>query len=305
MEALHFLRPAWLLLLPLVAVLIVLLARVGDATRAWRRWVSPHLLDALWVQSKSQSRVRPLGLLGVILTLSIVALAGPAWQQQPAPFTQDTASLVILLKVTPSMLTRDVQPSRLARAKHKIHDILQQRAGAKTALVAYAGSAHLVMPLTRDPSVLETFAADLHPDLMPRPGDVLADALKLAAGQLEAAGEKGSILWIGDEIPSETLAENDVGSGASLVLLGVLGANEGDSGQDRLKRRAADLDARLVLVTSNQQDVEQVMQSIEKAFSGAAADEEGLRWRDDGYWLVIPIMVLALFWFRPGWVVRV
>jgi len=305
MEALHFLRPAWLLLLPLVAVLIVLLARVGDATRAWRRWVSPHLLDALWVQSKSQSRVRPLGLLGVILTLAIVALAGPAWQQQPAPFTQDTASLVLLLKVTPSMLTRDIQPSRLARAKHKIHDILQQRAGAKTALVAYAGSAHLVMPLTRDPSVLETFAADLHPDLMPRPGDVLADALRLATEQLVAAGEKGSILWIGDEIPSEALDENDIGSGASLILLGVVGANEGDSGQDRLKRRAADLGARLVLVTSNQQDVDQVMQSIEKAFSGAAADEEGLRWRDDGYWLVIPILVLALFWFRPGWVVRV
>ena len=56
-------------------------------------------------------------------------MAGPAWREQDSPFTEDAAALVIVLEVTPSMRTTDVQPSRLERAVQKIHDLLAARRG--------------------------------------------------------------------------------------------------------------------------------------------------------------------------------
>src|SRR5262249_62274616 len=98
--------------------------------------------------------------------LGVVALAGPTWEREPAPFAEDRAVLAIVLKVTPSMQSQDVQPTRLARATEKIRDLLAQRPGAKTALFAYAGSAHRVMPLTSDSGIIEAFAAELAPGVV-------------------------------------------------------------------------------------------------------------------------------------------
>ena len=69
------------------------------------------------------------------------------------------------------MLGEDVQPSRLARARHKLRDLLERRRGARTALVAYAGSAHVALPLTDDAELLESYLDALDPGLMPRPGN--------------------------------------------------------------------------------------------------------------------------------------
>ena len=61
----------------------------------------------------------------------------------------------------------DVAPTRLERAKQKISDLLAARAGARSGLIAYAGTAHLVMPLTDDRSVIVPFLAALATSLMP------------------------------------------------------------------------------------------------------------------------------------------
>src|SRR5262249_42773763 len=105
----------------------------------------------------------------------------------------------------PSMKTEDILPSRLTRATEKIHDLLQQRAGAKASLIAYAGTAHVVMPATQDGSIIDAFAQALDPKIMPSDGDVAADALKLADQTLAEAGG-GSILWITDSIAPEQTA---------------------------------------------------------------------------------------------------
>ena len=102
-----------------------------------------------------------------LIVLICLALAGPTWQREPAPFADDTAALVIVVEVTPTMLAQDVQPSRLERAALKIHDLLALRRGSVTALVAYAGSAHLVLPLTQDGDLITEFAAQLDPSIMP------------------------------------------------------------------------------------------------------------------------------------------
>src|SRR5262249_5426661 len=152
---------------------------------------------------EQDKRFTPLLLIAIGWAISVIAIAGPTWRREPAPFADDTAALAIVVKVTPSMTTEDIEPSRLARSVQKIHDLLTQRRGAKTALIAYAGSAHLVMPITSDGGIIDTFAQSLDPKIMPSDGDAAADALKLADQTLAGSG---SILWITDSVAPEQRA---------------------------------------------------------------------------------------------------
>ncbi|MGC6505232.1 MAG: vWA domain-containing protein, partial [Coraliomargaritaceae bacterium] len=96
------------------------------------------------------------------------------------------------------MLATDLPPTRLERARIKIAELLKERAAAPTGLIAYSGSAHLVLPLTRDDRLLQTMAASLHPDIMPTEGDDLAGAIRLAEAQFKKSGISGSILVLTD-----------------------------------------------------------------------------------------------------------
>src|SRR5262245_28557249 len=107
----HFLRPWWLLALLPAALLVWRIRRADDSRRAWRGVVAEHLLPHLLVGKDERARVRPVGLLAFGLLVAILAVAGPTWRREPAPFADDTAALVIVLKVTPSMLSEDVQPT--------------------------------------------------------------------------------------------------------------------------------------------------------------------------------------------------
>lgn len=309
----HFLRPGWLLLFPVVVLLWWSLVRAHDGERSWRAVMAPHLLDHLLVRHGRRSRgPKPETLLGLAWLLAVVALAGPAWQRQSSPFSQDQAALVIALKVTPEMLARDVPPSRLERSVQKIRDLLALRRGARTALVAYAGSAHLVMPLTTDPEILETFAVDLSPDIMPADGDAAADAVALANRLLEGADAVGSILLVADAVAEDQLeglrrARGD--GGVEVHVLAVAAGPEAEGALDGPPAPALDPDAMVAAaragggtlrtVTVDGADVRALSRAIATSLVRAPA-REGERWRDDGYLLVPLIAVLVLPLFRRG-----
>src|SRR5262249_62142463 len=94
---------------------------------------------------------------------------GRGWQQAASPFAQAARPGMFVLKVTPSMLGRDLAPTRLDRAREKMADLLKLREGVPTGLVAYAGSAHLVLPPTPDAAVIAAMAAALAPAGTPGP----------------------------------------------------------------------------------------------------------------------------------------
>ena len=90
------------------------------------------------------------GLVVGTLILVTVGLSGPAWQKLPQEVEQKQDTLIILLDLSLSMFANDVKPSRVERARQKIADILRARNEGVTALVAYAGDGHAVVPLTDD-----------------------------------------------------------------------------------------------------------------------------------------------------------
>ncbi|HXW53587.1 MAG TPA: VWA domain-containing protein, partial [Myxococcota bacterium] len=179
-EVLHFLRPLWLLLLPLV--IVAYFFRIDGLHSVWARVVEPHLLPHVLCSKNPRPKARfKTFFLPAVLFLLILSLAGPTMKKMPTDVSYNRAPLILCLEVSESMLLRDIEPSRLKRAIYKIEDLLRLYRGAQVALIAFAGDAHLVVPLTDDYNTLLSLAKSLSPDLMPIKGVNTGSALEMAA----------------------------------------------------------------------------------------------------------------------------
>lgn len=303
MDEFHFLRPFWLLLsLPALLVWYGLWRQQSRAA-SWMQVIDPHLLEHLVVGESARRRLRPIQLLLASWIVCTVALAGPAWRMEPSPFADDEAGLVVLLKVSGTMQASDVQPSRLERAKHKLRDLLELRQGASTGLIVYSGSAHLVMPLTRDDRIVSTMVEDLTPELMPVDGDSLVDALQLAGQLLEKSGVPGSALVIADNVsPTQAALLATAEIGLPVQFLSVQSLNAPVDGG--LQTAASNLSAPVVELTVDPSDVERLTRRAESNIKSVSATSEGTRWLDAGYYLLPLLAFLTLMWSRRGWMVR-
>jgi len=313
LQQFHFLRPLWLLLLIPAGFLMWSVYRRSDSLRAWRQVIAPHLLDHLLLrEGGKEGRWRPVYMLGVGWLIGILALAGPSWQMQPSPFSEDQAAMFVVIKVTPEMLAQDIQPSRLQRSILKIHDLLDLKKDVRTGLIAYAGSAHLVMPLTSDAGIINNFAAALEPAVMPMEGDEPAEAIALANQRLKNAAVPGSIVLITDAIDTSQLTAlekiRELG-GAEVHILAMAAGPEvipppGSPPAPALDinslRKAADaMGGSVNTVTADKGDVENLSAKVERSISSAPASE-GQQWQDSGYYLLWLLALVMLFFFRRG-----
>ena len=146
----QWLRPEWLLAVPAIVLLAVLLARDKLGPGSWKSVVDPELLPFVLSRIPGRGRDYRWWLLGLCGTTAAVALAGPVWQRIEQPVFRAEQALVLALDLSRSMDAQDVAPSRIARAKLKILDILERRKRWPTALVVYSVNAFTVYPLAHD-----------------------------------------------------------------------------------------------------------------------------------------------------------
>ena len=92
--------------------------------------------------------------------------------------------IMVLLDVSPSMQARDISPQRLQRAKLELLDLLPRLHGERLGLIAFSGTAGLIMPLSRDYNALRYYLNIAQPALFDTPGTALAAALELALRKL-------------------------------------------------------------------------------------------------------------------------
>jgi Ca-activated chloride channel family protein len=320
----HFLRPLWLLLLPFAAFLPLLWRRSRDLQRRLRGNIAEHLLPHLLITPRDQQWLRPVHLVCALLILGAVAAAGPTWEQDRPDFLENRAPLIIAIDLSPSMDANDVQPSRLEAAKHKLHDLIQRRAGARNALIAYAGSAHLVLPPTDDPALLDTFIQALGTGLIGKPGKNVGAVIDQAKRLLAAEKTPGTLLLVTDGADTSALAglDKQLADSALQVLILAVGSEDGGiihdaNGQPRtdsngrpalgsfdqaaIKQLASTLDAPLGSLTLNNDDLDWVDLHAQQHFQSASDEQRELHWKDAGYWLCWPLLLLAFFSVRRGW----
>lgn len=303
----HLLRPLWCLLLPVVAALWWWRRRI-PADQLGGGHVAPHLADALRTDGNRRKRLSPVDTLALLACLLILAAAGPSWTRLPNPLVAHSAPLVVVLKVTSSMEATDVPPSRLERAKHKIQDLLKRRDGARTALVAYAGSVHQVVPLTDDPTLMAPYLEGLSTDVMPSGGgDAGADALALASDILDKAQQSdgsaaGSVLLVTDALPDAPSAGTSTPSPDSLNQLITLAVQpSGAPSLGDMTPGPLFADVQSVNLSTDDSDLDQIVASLDATYQQALNNDERLSWEDRGVWLAWPAALLALLGFRRGW----
>ena len=203
----HFIRPAWLVaIIPLILVLILLRFQ-NTRVSAWEEIIDPSLLSYL-LEKTDLRKQNLLAYLFFFWVVIVVALAGPAWQKIPQPVQEKDDALIIALDLTRSMLAEDVKPNRLTKAKRKIIDILRLRDEGETALVVYSGSAFSVSPLSDDNKTISAMVPSLSPDIMPSPGSSLKSAIEKSVQLFRDGGKlSGKIIVITDEIKDKAAAQ--------------------------------------------------------------------------------------------------
>ena len=109
----HFLRPLWLTAVIPAGLILYAMQRKQDRAHSYKQIIAPHLLSHLLVGADQNRRFSPIYLLALLWLTIIFALAGPTFQQELSPFAEENAAVMLVLKVTDSMLAEDIKPSRL------------------------------------------------------------------------------------------------------------------------------------------------------------------------------------------------
>ncbi|MCH6482518.1 VWA domain-containing protein [Pseudoxanthomonas sp. LH2527] len=314
LTALHFLRPHWLWALAALPVLAWAWRAQRQRRSAWRGHVDAHLLPHLLVTGGSGARAGVV-VAAMAYVLAVLALAGPSWRQADQPLWQTQRPLVVVLDLSSRITAADLPPSRLLQVRAKLAQVLQVRAGSPVALVAYADDAFTVTPLTEDTANIGLFLDELSPEIMPRDGQHADRGIAWAARLLaQADARRGDILILTDRADSAAVAAaaSARAQGYTVSSLG-LGTASGAAyrGSDGVIGRAA-LDAaslrglatagggRYHALTADDGDIAALgMRSSALATEGTTSSG-GKAWRDEGYWLLIPLMALALLGFRRG-----
>ncbi|MGZ7459090.1 tetratricopeptide repeat protein [Pseudomonas sp. Ma2-10] len=322
----YLFRPWWLLLLPLLGGLLWQLWHRQKRAGRWQMILPPAFHAALLSGGNGRDSKLPWVILGCAWVLTVLALLGPSWERVEQASQKPADPLVVILELTPQMLATDVPPNRLEQARRKLFDLLENRRDAQTAIVVYAGSAHTLVPLSDDLSTSLNLLNALKPSLMPETGHRadLAVAKALALLDQGALGE-GRILLIGSTLTEqerEGIRQALGGKSTQFLMLGI-GTAEGapitredgsflkdDKGailvphldEPSLKAFANGLDGRYRHARLDDADLRAL--GLLEGPHALRNDGQTLRldtWADQGYWLLLPLLLLAACAGRRGW----
>ena len=326
MTSFHFLRPWWLLaLLPLI-ILVYLWVRRTRQQSAWSAAISQPLLDVLLDSSVASTAKRLRAAMWLAALFAVLGLAGPAWEKLPQPVEKKSDALVIVMDLSLSMFAQDVTPSRIAKARQKIVDVLRMREEGSTGLVAYAGDGHAVVPITDDRHTIENLLSALSPVMMPVFGSRPATGLALARELFRNAGLfEGRILLITDGIKraSEVSDFRDAAFPISIIGVGTSGGAPipinrrgeptryltDDLGREirpgleesALIQAAQQSYGRYSTLTIGDRDLEIALSTaLPTEDASIEVDREFDIWADMGFWLCLPLALMMLASFQRG-----
>lgn len=322
----HFLRPWWLAALMPVVIFALLLWYQKHNARSWQQMVAPELLQ--YLLDGQTTRIKPWQLIALLLAwiISCIALAGPSWEKRPVAVEQNQQALVLLLDLSPSMMSEDVKPSRLVRARLKIADLLRLRKDGQTALLVYAGDVHVVTPLTDDTETINNIIPALHPNIMPAQGSNTEAAVERAIQLLKnAAITQGDLLLITDGVDEDAqyniaeimnrenqyrLSILGVGGETPTPIPSIKGGFVRDNKRNivttqlnvsELQSLAKQSRGRYRTLASTSSDIDYLMDlPAPKEEETQRVERDFDSWYDRGHWLALLLLPIILYCFRRG-----
>ncbi|MEZ1319380.1 VWA domain-containing protein [Pseudomonas fluorescens] len=322
----YWFRPWWLLLVPLLGWLLWQLWHRQKRAGRWQMILPPVFHAALLSGGNGRDSKLPWAALGVAWLLTILALLGPSWERVEQNSQKPADPLVVILELTPEMLATDVTPNRLEQARRKLFDLLQNRSDAQTAIIVYAGSAHTLVPLSDDLATSRNLLDALKPSLMPQAGHRadLAVTKALALLKQGALGD-GRILLVGsslNELEREGIQQALESKSTQFLMLGV-GTAEGSPITQEDGSFLKDDQGAILVPHLDEPSLKAFVNGLGGRYRHARLEDADLRglgllagprnlrddgqtlrldtWADQGYWLLLPLLLLAACAGRRGW----
>ena len=286
--------------------------------------MEPHLLELLLVEARGIRRTWIPWMLSLMLILVLTAMAGPVLEKRSVPVLKKNLAKVLVLDVSHSMLAEDLRPNRIERAKFKLRDLLNRIDEGETALIAYAGDAHVISPLTSDTHTITTLLPGLEPDIMPHRGSRPDRAMELAVKLLDGhSANPGEVIWLTDGIPENmipTVAQLLGRHRLSVIGVGtekgapIPGKNSGFLKNSKggivmsrldtshLQALAQQKGGTFQILRNDDQDLERVLNQpiLMNEYLEDETEKQGDIWREEGPWLLLIMLPLAALMFRRG-----
>ena len=323
----HWLHPWWLLLLPLLGWLLWQLWHRQKRAGRWQMILPPAFHAVLLSGGNGRESKSPWVVLGVAWLLAVLALLGPSWQRVEQSSQKPSDPLVVLLELTPEMLATDSPPSRLEQARRKLYDLLQARSDAQTAIIVYAGSAHTLVPLSDDLATSRNLLEALRPSIMPEPGHRADLAVEKALSLLKQGGlGQGRLLLVGSSLSKQERQgirlQLQSAQAPTLSILGI-GSREGTPVTQESGEFLKDDQGAILVPRLDSPTLKAFASEMGGRYRQARLDDKDLRnlalldgpqtlrddgqrlqldtWADQGYWLLLPLLLLAACAGRRGW----
>jgi Ca-activated chloride channel family protein len=323
----HFIRPLWLLAIIGLFLMLLMLKKLRVKQSGWQQLLPAHLTKVL-VQGNAKAKSNSLLLPFLIGLLSILAMAGPSWQKLPQPVYQVAQGSVLIMDMSYSMYATDVVPNRLTRARYKAIDLLDSIKDGEIGLIAYAGDAFNISPLTDDSNNIKLLLPSLSPELMPVLGSNPFAALALANEMLINAGHKdGDIYWFTDGIDNIDIQDITQWSRDYPYRLNILGIGTKTGAPIKLSNGELMKDDNGAIIVpkltvqalqglaqrgrgnyatliQNNKDIERLTlkplnTDIDKD-NTKASENTGDQWQEFGPYLLLLILPMVLSYFRRG-----
>lgn len=324
----HFIRPLWFLALLALLLALYLLKKISVSQSGWQGLLPKHLANVLISHSQV---TKPLSLIipFIIGLLAIVAMAGPSWQKLPQPVYQLARGSVLIMDMSYSMYSTDLLPNRLTRARYKAIDLLDNINEGEMGLIAYAGDAFIISPLTEDINNIKLLLPSLSPELMPELGSDPMRALTLADQMLKNAGHiNGDIYWFTDGIENSEIQDITQWSREHIYRLNILGVgtkngapiklSNGEFMKDNngaivvpkliehaLKGSAKRGNGQYVKLQNNNDDIKALLKNTDTVINKENNQQKestntGDQWEEAGPYLTLILLPFVLLYFRRG-----
>lgn len=228
----QFANPQYLYLLFLLPVLVIGFIYLNIKKRkAVEKLGDLKLVKRLMPDLSLKRSYLKFWLVFAIIIFGIIVVARPQFGTKVEKTERKGIELVIAIDVSNSMLARDVNPSRLAKAKQILTRIIDERKDDKVAIVVFAGESYVQLPMTTDIQSAKIFLENINPSLVPVQGTVIGSAINMAMNSFtsEKDVDKSIILITdgeGHEDNAVEMAKRAADAGIQVNVVGI-GSPEG------------------------------------------------------------------------------
>tara|TARA_A100001011_G_scaffold385517_1_gene459636 strand:+ start:709 stop:1716 length:1008 start_codon:yes stop_codon:yes gene_type:complete len=160
------------------------------------------------------------------LILLSIAATGPKIGTKFRPVERKGVDIVIALDTSASMDAEDVKPSRISKAKFELNNLIKKLKGDRVAIIVFAGTSHLYLPLTTDYETALLFLNDIDTEIIPTQGTALSKAIKTGINAFTDEKDKHKIMLLvsdGEDHEGEAveLASMSKKNGLKIFTVGV------------------------------------------------------------------------------------